>query len=143
MIDCEPWSHGCRGGWPSGAYEYIQRNGIPHESCAPYQATDQECADVNICKACAEDGTCDALPEESFRHFGVVKHSVFYGAENLKREILTGGPVACTCSVTKEFSAYAGGIFNDTTGRVRPEHAVEVAGWGVEDGVKYWLIRNR
>ena len=31
-------------------------------------------------------------------------------------EIYARGPIACGVSVTKDFAAYSGGIFNDTTG---------------------------
>lgn len=37
---------------------------------------------------------------------------------------------------------YTGGIFEDTTGRVELDHDISVTGWGEEDGVKYWIIRN-
>ena len=35
---------------------------------------------------------------------------------NMMAEIFARGPIACTVAVTKAFEAYAGGIFNDTTG---------------------------
>lgn len=31
-------------------------------------------------------------------------------------EMYARGPIACTIAVTKEFEAYKGGVFNDTTG---------------------------
>lgn len=37
---------------------------------------------------------------------------------------------------------YTGGIFNDTTGDVDLDHDISVTGWGVEDDVKYWIVRN-
>lgn len=44
--------------------------------------------------------------------------------------------------VTEEFENYTGGIFNDTTGANTTNHAISIVGYGVENGVKYWLGRN-
>ena len=128
---------------PYLGYAYIQEHGLPHESCAPYQAIDQPCTSINICKSCREDDTCTASPEETFRHFGVEDYGVFTGEENMKQLIWSGGPVACLVSYTSELHLYSGGIFNDTTGRRSFDHVVEVTGWGTENGVDYWIFRNR
>lgn len=37
-------------------------------------------------------------------------------------------------------SHYGGGIYNGYCGQ--PDHAVVAVGWGVENGVEYWIIRN-
>lgn len=37
---------------------------------------------------------------------------------------------------------YKGGIFRDTTGDTDIDHQVEVVGWGVENGTKYWSVKN-
>ncbi len=37
---------------------------------------------------------------------------------------------------------YRGGIFRDKSGDTELDHDVEVVGWGEEDGVPYWLVRN-
>ena len=37
---------------------------------------------------------------------------------------------------------YTGGIFKDETGEVDIDHEVSVVGWGVENGEKYWIVRN-
>ena len=35
-----------------------------------------------------------------------------------------------------------GGIFEDTTGDMSVTHIISVVGFGVENGVKYWIGRN-
>ena len=50
--------------------------------------------------------------------------------------------MACGMCVTAEFEAYSGGIFNDTTGCTEEDHDISIAGFGEEDGVKYWIGRN-
>ena len=38
--------------------------------------------------------------------------------------------------------AYNGGIFKDKSGRKKNDHEVEVVGYGIENGTKYWIIKN-
>ena len=37
---------------------------------------------------------------------------------------------------------YNGGIYEDTTGDLNIVHDISVVGFGVENGVKYWVVRN-
>lgn len=57
-------------------------------------------------------------------------------------ELFARGPISATIAVTAAFEAYTGGIFVDTTGDKDLDHIIEVAGWGVENGTKYWIGRN-
>ena len=57
-------------------------------------------------------------------------------------EIFARGPIAVTVACPPAFENYTGGIFEDTTGDVSLDHSVEVVGWGVENGVRYWVGRN-
>lgn len=45
-------------------------------------------------------------------------------------------------SVPDSFEEYTGGIYRDETGDLDISHVISVVGFGVEDGVKYWLGRN-
>jgi cathepsin X len=56
---------------------------------------------------------------------------------------LQNGPMACGVEVTDAFENYTGGIFDDKTGAgANIDHGISVVGYGVENGTKYWLIRN-
>lgn len=57
-------------------------------------------------------------------------------------EIFQRGPITCALAVTDALRNYTGGIFVDTTGRVEEDHDISVTGWGEENGVKYWIVRN-
>lgn len=52
------------------------------------------------------------------------------------------GPISCGIAVPDALEDYTGGIFNDTTGDEHIVHVVSVVGFGVENGTKYWLVRN-
>ena len=63
-------------------------------------------------------------------------------------EIFARGPVSCTIDASvlgwvlaTGNTGYTSGIANYTT-TPRLDHAIQIAGWGVEKGVEYWLGRN-
>ena len=60
----------------------------------------------------------------------------------MMQEIYQRGPIACGIAVPKALMNYTGGIFKDETGEVDIDHEVSVVGWGVENGEKYWIVRN-
>jgi len=64
------------------------------------------------------------------------------GEHAMMKELLNG-PITCgiACSLSFTYN-YSAGIHNDTTGFMDIDHDVEVVGWGEENGVKYWHIRN-
>ena len=62
---------------------------------------------------------------------------------NMMMEIFHRGPISCGISVTNDLvKNYTGGIYKDTTGAHVIDHDISVVGYGVENGEKYWLIRN-
>ena len=40
LVDCDTKSHGCSGGYPNLAWKFMQQNGLPLDSCVPYEAAD-------------------------------------------------------------------------------------------------------
>lgn len=60
----------------------------------------------------------------------------------MMNEIKANGPITCSIAVPDAFRSYKGGIFEDKTGTKHKTHAISVVGYGVENGVKYWLGRN-
>ena len=61
--------------------------------------------------------------------------------ETLKRLVAEQGAVIISVHVNSEFQSYAGGVFSGCS-KGRLNHAVAVVGYGSEDGVDYWLVKN-
>ena len=60
----------------------------------------------------------------------------------MMQEIYQRGPIACGIAVPDSLEAYTGGIYKDTTGDMNIVHDISVVGYGVENGTKYWVVRN-
>lgn len=138
LVNC----HGggsCDGGDPGAAYEFIHKNGIVEESCAPYQATNGlECKPT--CKTCwGFNETCVPVNATMWT---TAEHGSVSGAIKMKAEIYARGPIACMIDATNELEAYTGGIFQQHKIDPIPNHIISVVGWGVENNVEYWIVRN-
>jgi C1A family cysteine protease len=60
----------------------------------------------------------------------------------MMEEIYTRGPIACGIAVPASLENYTSGIYQDTTGDTNIVHDISVVGFGVENGTKYWTVRN-
>lgn len=138
LINC----HGggtCDGGDPAFAHEWIAKHGIVEESCAPYQALNGlECTPT--CKTCLGfNQTCNAVNATLWT---VSEHGTIIGEHAMKAEIYARGPIPCMIDATTELEAYTGGIFEQKKMAPIPNHVISVLGWGVENDVEYWIVRN-
>jgi len=145
LVDCVP--DGCDGGDPTQAYAWIAKNGITDETCSPYLAKGlgKSCTAENICKNCGfnlTDPSADCFAVKNPQRYYIKEHGVISGEDKMMAEIYARGPIACGVAVTPAFESYSGGIFNDTTGAKQIDHEISIAGWGEEDGVKFWWLRN-
>eukprot|EP00803_Ostreobium_quekettii_P005028 evm.model.scf_1938.2 EVM.evm.TU.scf_1938.2 scf_1938:7023-14549(+) len=144
LVDCAHGndSMGCYGGDPTAAYSYILEHGIPGETCAPYQAKNMPCSPRDTCMNCDNGGDCWPVAPDNYTSYHITEHGQVQGEAAMMAEIAARGPIGCGICATDEFEAYAGGIFNDTTGCDFLNHVISIAGWGEENGVKYWIGRN-
>ncbi len=60
----------------------------------------------------------------------------------MMQEIYQRGPIACGIAVPDSLENYTSGIYQDTTGDMDIVHDISVVGYGVENGTKYWVVRN-
>lgn len=63
----------------------------------------------------------------------------------MQTEILKRGPITCSIATPDDFTYdYRGGIFRGHTNSTAEEidHDVEVVGWGTQNGVNFWRVRN-
>lgn len=64
------------------------------------------------------------------------------GDDNIMSEIYTRGPVSAYINADC-IETYTGGInMYDTCNTHTTNHAIQLNGWGTENGVDYWIARN-
>jgi cathepsin X len=64
------------------------------------------------------------------------------GEEAMMQEIYQRGPIACGIAVPDALENYTSGVFVDTTGDMDIVHDISIVGYGVDNGTKYWTVRN-
>jgi cathepsin L len=132
LVDCDVGSQGCDGGNMLDAYSWVivrQDGKFNLESDYPYQAS------VGPCRFDASKGA------GLIADFVVNEGSDEPGLLNLVGNF---GPAAVAIDASlASFQLYSGGIYNDPAcSSLHLDHGVGAIGYGSEDGVDYWIVRN-
>ncbi|CAG9770813.1 unnamed protein product [Ceutorhynchus assimilis] len=145
---------GCNGGVPDDAFETWHELGIV--SGGLYNRTDQgcksyflpncddhptKCTDYVHTPDCVEQCDNATLIYNDQKTYGLENYQV-RGEKQMQLEIMKNGPVEATLDVYEDFLAYKSGIYQKTSDNYLGGLALKMLGWGVENGVKYWLIAN-
>ncbi|KFM79809.1 Cathepsin L, partial [Stegodyphus mimosarum] len=132
LMDCSgpEGNMGCEGGLMDQAFEYIKKNkGIDTEQSYPYTAQDGTCH----YKKASSGATCTGYID------------VASGDESaLQQAVATIGPISVAIDASQEsFQLYQGGIYNEPAcSSMFLDHGVLAVGYGSENGVDYWLVKN-
>lgn len=142
LLSCNKENAGCYGGDQLSGFRFIADEGITDESCSPYQArgftNGLDCSEQIWCQTC-DHGNCQT-PKTYYKWY-VTEYGLAIGEEEMLRE-LQRGPIACNFAAGGAFHDYKEGVYEDNTGNQSVDHTVSVVGYGEENGVKHWIIRN-
>ena len=129
LINC---LSGCKGEFPDIAWNYLNNSGITTDNCLSYKG------DGNIC-----DSKCD-FNNIKFNKYYAGKTKFLEDENEIKKEILTNGPVTSMMYLYNDYFNYKSGVYihNNKYQNVLGFHSITLMGWGIEDGVKYWLIQD-
>lgn len=147
VINCK---HGgsCNGGDQTALFQRAATWKIPVESCHPYESKNPDnfkCEPQKVCTLPIPGK--DTVNLVKYSGVKVTKFTRIRGAEFIKQALLSG-PVACSFQVTEEFVKYSRiegdklNIWTKNEDFLELNHAISVVGWGVQDGVEYWIARN-
>lgn len=144
VLNCDMDDMGCDGGDAITAYKFIKdAGGIPEETCQPYEAeghdTGRTCHAADVCTNCDERG---CFAQDEYEVYKVEEYGNVRGEFAMMAE-LQRGPIACAISTPQAFLDFVGDdIFQDDSHDKDIDHMISVVGYGTDNGVKYWVMRN-
>ncbi|XP_070542637.1 pro-cathepsin H-like isoform X2 [Ptychodera flava] len=134
LIDCAQAfnNHGCEGGLPSQAFEYIRyNNGLESEADYPYTA---------------KDGKCKFDPSKTVAYVADVVNITLGDEKGILDAVYNHGPVSIAYDVAADFQFYKSGVYSSTECKTSPQHvnhAVLATGFNeTVSGEKYWIVKN-
>ncbi|OHS98212.1 Clan CA, family C1, cathepsin B-like cysteine peptidase [Tritrichomonas foetus] len=141
IVACDIADNGCVGGCERSVLYFMEQHGVTDVQCHPWSA--QRKYSNNFCERCSNE----SASHDSFKMYRAVYSSTthYIGINDIKKAILMDGPLSASIAVDYGFSSYRGGIYKSSlTGKIDAgNHAVELIGWGSENGTDYWIILNQ
>lgn len=129
-ISCDPSSPKCQsGGLAYSAWKFYESNGIVDSLCYPFEGVESDC--ISKCKNGDEWKLYKASRLKSLNTIDLIKEDLY-----------NYGYVETTFNVYSDFFNYKGGIYQHTTGSYQGMHGVVIVGWGVSNGIEYWICQN-
>lgn len=139
LLDCAGAfdNHGCNGGLPSHAFEYVRYNGgIDTEASYPYEA---------------KEGKCKFNAYHVGAQVAGVVNITARDERELQSAVGTVGPVSIAFQVVSDFRFYKDGVYASTEcrdGEQDVNHAVLAVGYGSEAteaggaSQAHWIVKN-
>ncbi|KAF9602235.1 hypothetical protein IFM89_025945 [Coptis chinensis] len=129
LVDCDQsYNSGCGGGLMDYAFQWVIKNrGIDTENDYPYQAGDSACNKNKMTRRVVTIDSYTDVPESD---------------EEKLRQAVAIQPVSVgLCGSERSFQLYSKGIFSGPCSKSL-DHAVLIVGYGSENGVDYWILKN-
>lgn len=130
LVDCSKkyGNMGCNGGLMDNAFLYAIDVGMCSEQAYPYTAAGATCV-ASSCDKVVQMKFCKDVPASN--------------QEALREAVALKGPVSIAIEAdTKIFQSYSSGVITGTSCGTNLDHGVLIVGYGTENGVKYWLVKN-
>jgi len=137
LVDCDTSDSGCNGGLMQYAFTWLKKNGIMLDSDYPYTGTKGTCksdktkyVDMSVTgykKLGSSWSTWSAVDEDEVKEF-----------------LYETGPLAIALNADP-LQTYTSGILDLTSTKCPSSginHAVTLVGYGTENGVAYWIVKN-
>jgi cathepsin F len=171
LVACDVTSDGCDGGWPFRAMQYISKIGgmvkeedYPYKGICAWDACGENANGMDDpTPTCEKDNLDEQIESKNVASIGgyqmvamgeeyealaavvLVKNgplSIAFNAEGM--DYYVHGIVGATQCVDTETGYIQAGCISeyDKCNAASIDHAVLLTGYGVEDGVEYWMIKN-
>ncbi|KDP40484.1 hypothetical protein JCGZ_24483 [Jatropha curcas] len=129
LVDCDNngEDQGCQGGLMDDAFKFIEKHGLASEATYPYHAAESACNTKEEAKPAVKITGYEDVPAND---------------EAALLNAVANQPVSVAIDASGfEFQFYSSGIFTGSCG-TELDHGVAAVGYGVNDGNKFWLVKN-
>ncbi|XP_061376951.1 uncharacterized protein LOC133318764 [Danaus plexippus] len=127
LLDCDKNDSGCSGGLPWNAMRYFVANGAMSLKSYPYVAKEGKCR---------YDSSKVEIRLKEYKHIEKLSE------DQIKEHLYNIGPLSIGIT-SSPLASYNGGILIEECHRsYLINHAVLLVGYGKENGVKYWIVKN-
>mmetsp|Transcript_100325 Transcript_100325/g.283019 ORF Transcript_100325/g.283019 Transcript_100325/m.283019 type:complete len:335 (+) Transcript_100325:34-1038(+) len=131
MVSCDNVDAGCNGGWMDDAFEFVKKNGgLPTEEDYPYTSG-----------TTGKSGTC----ETGHTNVAAVAPKSYTDVRSNVDALMSAvaqQPVSIAIQANQlAFQFYDSGVLTGNCGQ-RLDHGVLAVGYGTENGVDYWKVKN-
>lgn len=128
LVDCDTaLDHGCAGGNPPYAFQYIiEAGGLESYSAYPYTGV---------------DGTCKWNPADVVATLKTWGYITTVDNEDVMGEWTYEYGPPSVCVDAEEWQYYEGGVITQNCGTTI-DHCVQITGWNCIDGIPAWTVRN-
>lgn len=137
LLDCSSSDNSCGGGYLDSAMEFFLKNNTEPQNWLVLESNYREYT--------AKKLECKYKPQS---HKHDVEYVGYYSInsgdeESVIQSLIKYGPIPVAIKVSQKLVFYDSGIFDDpncNNGTVN--HAVLLIGYGIEDGKRFWLLKN-
>ena len=129
LVSCDKVDQGCNGGLMDNAFKWIENNGgLCSEDSYPYNSGQGQSASCHSCN--------------SVNGSKVVSYVDVVNSTSALAEAVSKQPVSIAIEADKlSFQFYRSGVYKANCG-TNLDHGVLLVGYGTEDGLDYWLVKN-
>ena len=133
MVRCDTANMACKGGYLKYAWTFLEKTGTPTEACVPYTSGS---GTVASCPSSCTDGS-------TFVTYKAKNTKFLSGVSTIQQSIMTYGHVQAGFSIYRDFLTYKSGVYKHVSTTSLGGHAIQLIGWGTENGQAYWLAANQ
>lgn len=129
ILDCSGsyGNSGCSGGLMTNSFNYLKSYKAMTRTSYPYTAV------RSTCKYNSASGVVNTIGYKTISSGDVNGHIT----------ALQSAPISAAVAASSAvFQLYRGGIISSTSCGTALNHAVNLVGYGTENGVNYWIVRN-
>lgn len=133
LVSCDSKkNHGCDGGFPGNAVQYVGANGLVHEGCYQYEARDVPCPFY-----------CEDVKDWYESHICQCKNPRRCLGPAEMAECLKSGPITATMGVCRSLYSYKTGIYKcDCEGNYLGQQSVIITGYEGNIPECNWIAKN-